>query len=150
MNMTVDSASYLTGARRNTQISTAEKQAQKAPASDIGRTQESRVSASLDQVNMGEDGVAVTQVSRQQGAEPSAAKKRSAALQRDTVEISEEGRAASAKLQAQTAEAAPAEEETPYEVEDLSEYTDTELKQMYYNGEITLQEYEDETGETLE
>ena len=66
------------------------------------------------------------------------------------MEISEEGRAASAKLQAQTAEAAPAEEETPYEVEDLSEYTDTELKQMYYNGEITLQEYEDETGETLE
>lgn len=150
MSMTVDSASYLTGARRNTQISTAEKQAQKAPASDTGRTQESRVSASLDQVDLGADGIAVTQVSRQQGAEPSAAEKRSAAPQRDTVEISEEGRAASAKLQAQTAKAAPAEEETPYEVEDLSEYTDTELKQMYYNGEITLQEYEDETGETLE
>lgn len=36
------------------------------------------------------------------------------------------------------------------EVEDLSLYTDSELKQMYYKGEITLQEYQDETGETLD
>ena len=30
------------------------------------------------------------------------------------------------------------------------QYTNSELKQMYYKGEITRQEYEDETGETLE
>ena len=42
-----------------------------------------------------------------------------------------------------------ASEEIEYQVEDLSEYTDTELKQMYYRGEITLQEYEDETGEII-
>lgn len=43
-----------------------------------------------------------------------------------------------------------AAEVEPYEAEDLSEYTDTELRQMYYSGEITRQEYMDETGETLE
>ena len=145
MNMTVDSASYLTGARRNTQISTAEKQAQKAPASDIGRTQESRVSASLDQVNMGEDGVAVTQVSRQQGAEQSAGQRKSTAPSKDTVEISAEGRDACA--QQEQADGAGAYR---YEAEDLSEYTDTELRQMYRRGEITRQEYEDETGETVD
>ena len=37
-----------------------------------------------------------------------------------------------------------------YETEDLSEYTDSELKQMYYKGEITRQEYEDETGTALD
>lgn len=63
----------------------------------------------------------------------------------DTVEISAEGRAAGARLQEQTADAAE-----QYEAENLSEYTDTELKQMYYKGEITRQEYEDETGEALE
>ena len=67
----------------------------------------------------------------------------------DTVEISEEGRAAGARLQERQTEPAAAEAER-YEVEDLSEYTDTELRQMYYKGEITRQEYEDETGETLE
>lgn len=45
---------------------------------------------------------------------------------------------------------AAAAEKYQYEAEDLSEYTDTELKQMYYNGEITRREYEAETGETLE
>lgn len=35
------------------------------------------------------------------------------------------------------------------ETEDLSQYTDTELKLMYYNGDITRQDYEDETGEKL-
>lgn len=43
----------------------------------------------------------------------------------------------------------PAEVER-YEAENLSEYTDSELKQMYYKGEITRQEYEDETSEALE
>ena len=63
----------------------------------------------------------------------------------DTVEISAEGRAASTKLQKQSAAAAE-----QYELEDLSQYTDTELKQMYYKGEITRQEYEGETGILLE
>lgn len=61
------------------------------------------------------------------------------------MEISAEGRAANAQGQ----QAAGAEMEQ-YEAEDLSEYTDSELKQMYYKGEITRQEYEDETGEALE
>ena len=37
-----------------------------------------------------------------------------------------------------------------HETEDLAEYTDAELKQLYYKGEITRQEYIDETGDTLE
>lgn len=145
MSMTVDNVSYLTGARQNTHVSTAEKQEQKEVGPDAGKIQQSGVSASLDQVNMGEDGIAVTEVSRQQGAEQSAAQKRPAAPSRDTVEISAEGRAAS--TQGQQTEAANIGQ---YEIEDLSEYTDSELKQMYYKGEITRQEYEDETGETLE
>lgn len=96
---------------------------------------------------MGEDGIAVTEVGRQQGAEQSAARKQPAAPGRDIVEISAEGRAASSKAQDRQTEAASAER---YEAEDLSEYTDNELKQMYYRGEITRQEYEDETGEALE
>lgn len=74
--------------------------------------------------------------------------------QMDTVVISEEGRRAYSKMSKQEGGVNElqdtASEETEYEVEDLSEYTDTELKQMYYQGEITLQEYEDETGETME
>lgn len=145
MGMTVDNVSYLTGMRQNTRVSAAEKQEQKGAEADVGKIQQSGVSASLDQVNMGEDGAAVTQVSRQQGAEQSAGQKRPAAPSRDTVEISAEGRAANAQGQ----QAAGAEMEQ-YEAEDLSEYTDSELKQMYYKGEITRREYEDETGEALE
>lgn len=66
----------------------------------------------------------------------------------DTVEISDEGRAASARLQSQEETAVTEWEES--EAASLSDYTDSELKQMYYKGEITLQEYEDGTGETLE
>lgn len=145
MGMTVDNVSYLTGMRQNTRVSTADKQEQKGAEADVGKIQQSGVSASLDQVNMGEDGAAVTEVSRQQGAEQPAGQKRPAAPSRDTVEISAEGSAANAQDQ----QAAGAEMEQ-YEAEDLSEYTDSELKQMYYKGEITRQEYEDETGEALE
>lgn len=145
MGMTVDNVSYLTGMRQNTRVSAAEKQEQKGTEADVGKIQQSGVSASLDQVNMGEDGAAVTEVSRQQGAEQSAAQKQPTAPHRDTVEISAEGRAAS--TQGQQAAGAKMEQ---YEAEDLSEYTDSELKQMYYKGEITRQEYEDETGEALE
>lgn len=149
MGMTVDNVSYLTGMRQNTRISIAERQEQKGAEAEVGKTQQSTVSASLDQVNMGQDGIAVTEISRQQGAEQSAAQKQSAAPHTDTVEISEEGRAASVQMQVQqTGTEAAAAETEQYEAEDLSEYTDTELKQMYYKGEITRQEYEDETGET--
>ena len=151
MSMTADNVSYLTGMRQNTRISTAEKQEQKGAEADVGKTQQSSVSASLDQVNMGEDGIAVNEVSRQQGSEQSAAKKQyTASPAADTLEISEDGRAASVKLQEQKAARPEMEQTDQYEAEDLSEYTDTELKQMYYKGEITRQEYEDETGETLE
>ena len=145
MGMTVDNVSYLTGMRQNTRVSAAEKQEQKGTEADVGKIQQSGVSASLDQVNMGEDGAAVTEVSRQQGAEQSVTQKHPPAPRMDTVEISEEGRATSAQGQ-QTAETKIEQ----YEAEDLSEYTDSELKQMYYKGEITRQEYEDETGEALE
>lgn len=148
--MTVDNVSYLTGMRQNTRISTAEKQEQKSVTADVGKTQQSSVSASLDQVNMGKEGIAVTEVSRQQGAEQSTAQKRPSAPRMDTVEISAEGKAASAQLQSQQTEAETAAAEAEqYQTEDLSEYTDTELKQMYCKGEITRQKYEDETGETL-
>ena len=148
MSMTISAANYFSNIHQNTRTSGEEKQEQKGATADVGKTQQSSVSASLDQVNMGQDGVAITEVSRQQGAEQSATQKQPAAPRMDTVEISEEGRTASAKLQEQQPETAAAEVEQ-YEAEDLSEYTDTELKQMYYKGDITRQEYENETGETL-
>ena len=148
MSMTISAANYFSNIHQNARTTGEEKQEQKGATADVGKTQQSSVSASLDQVNMGQDGVAITEVSRQQGTEQSTAQKRSAAPRMDTIEISEEGRAASAQLQGQQPETAAAEVEQ-YEAEDLSEYTDTELKQMYYKGEITRQEYMDETGETL-
>lgn len=84
------------------------------------------------------------------------------AVRTDTVMISEEGRQASIQMRQQSVSVDSSSnntiqqlqedtsEETEYQTEDLSEYTDTELKQMYYRGEITLQEYEDETGEIIE
>ena len=146
MSITVDNVSYLTGMRQNTRTSTAEKQEQNEAAADVGKTQRSAVSASLDEVNMGREGIAITEVSRQQGAEQSATQ--TATPHTDTVEISEKGRAASAQMQSQQT-GTEAAEVVQYEAEDLSEYTDTELKLMYYRGEITRQEYEDETGGTL-
>ena len=149
MSMTISAANYFSNIHQNTHTSGEEKQEQKGAAADVGKTQQSSVSASLYQVNMGQEGVAITEVSRQQGAEQSATQKQPAAPRMDTVEISEEGRAASAQLQGQQTETAAAEVEQ-YEAEDLSKYSDTELRQMYYKGEITRREYEDETGETLE
>lgn len=83
---------------------------------------------------MGEDGIAITEGSRQQGTEQTAAKY--SAPRMDRVEISAEGQVASAKFTAQQSEM---DAEEAYEVEDLSKHTNTELKQMYYNGEVTLQ-----------
>ena len=150
MSMTISAANYFSNIHQNTRTSGEEKQEQKGATADVGKTQQSSVSASLDQVNMGQDRVAITEVSRQQGAEQSATQKQPAAPRMDTVEISEEGRAISAQLQGQQTETETAVAEVEqYEAENLSEYTDTELKQMYYKGEITRQEYMDETGETL-
>lgn len=145
MSMTISAANYLNSTYQNTRTAVTEKPRQKDSASEAGKTQQSNVSASLDQVNMGQDGIAVTEVSRQQGIDQATAQKQSLAPPMDSVEISEEGRAASVQMQSQhnAAETAAAEE-------DLSEYTDTELRQMYYKGEITRQEYEDETGKALE
>ena len=149
MSMTISAANYLGNSYQDTRTAGEERQEQTGPTADVGKTRRSTVSASLDQANMGRDGIAVTEVSRRQEAERSAPREQSTAPYVDTVEISEEGRAAGARLQERQAEPAGAEAER-YEVEDLSEYTDTELRQMYYKGEITRQEYEDETGETLE
>ena len=145
--MSISAVNYLSNTHQSARTTGEEKREQKEAASDIGKAQESSVSASLDQVNMGQDGIAVTEVSRQQGAEQSATQKGSAAPRTDTVEISAEGRAANAQAQERTSDTSAVEQ---YEAKDLSEYTNTELRQMYYKGEITRQEYEDETGETLE
>lgn len=147
MSMTVNSAGYMNGITPNEQLSAAQKQ-EKAPA-EAEKIQQKAASSRPDRVISEENETAVSQVSHQQKAEQSTGKKQPASLRVDTVEISEEGRAASARFQAQRAEKAPVEE-IKYETEDLSEYTNSELKQMYYRGDITRQEYEDETGEVLE
>ena len=147
MSMSISAVNYLSNTHQSARTTGEEKREQKEAASDIGKAQQSSVSASLDQVNMGQDGIAVTEVSRQQGAEQSTTQKGSAAPRTDTVEISAEGRAANAQTQERTSDTSAVEQ---YEAEDLSEYTNTELRQMYYKGEITRQEYEEETGETLD
>lgn len=141
MSMTISAANYLGSTRQNDPIRFPEDR--KDSGAEAGKTEQTGGSASCDQLNLGEDGVAIAQVSRQQGAEQSTGQRRSPG--RDTVEISAEGQAACAKR-----EQAASAEAYPYKAEDLSEYTDTELKQMYRRGEITRQEYEDETGETVE
>lgn len=149
MSMTINASSYLSSIQQNTRAYGEEKHEQKGVTAEVGKTQQSSVSASLDQVNMGEDGIAVNEVSRQQGTAAPTSQKQPASPRMDTVEISAEGKAASARHRKEQPETDTAEA-YEYEAEDLSEYTDTELKQMYYKGEITRQEYEDETGETLE
>lgn len=149
MSMTISAANYLNSTHQNIQAVAPERTEQKGGVPEVGKTERSGQSASLDQVNMGEEGIAITEVRRQQGAEQTNPQKQPSPPRMDTVEISEEGKAASAKLQEQQTPVAAAEG-YQYEEEDLSQYTDTELKLMYYNGDITLQEYEDETGETLE
>lgn len=145
MSMTISAANDSGSTRRNSQISFSEKHEPKDSGTKAGKTEQTGGSARYDQVNLGEDGVAVAQVSRQQGAEQSAGQRKSTAPSKDTVEISAEGQAACAKQE--QAENAGAYQ---YEAEDLSKYTDTELKQMYRKGEITRQEYEEETGETVD
>ena len=148
MSMTINTASYADSRFQNLRTGVQKKNEQE-DSSEVGKTQESSVSASLDQINTGKDGIAVTEVSRQQGAEQTGSQKSSGSPHFDTVEISAEGKAISAQLQTQKTEESAAQE-YQYEDEDLSEYTDKELEQMYYRGEITRQEYEEETGEVLE
>jgi len=147
MSMTINN--HLSNSIQDTRATSAEKLGQKGKTAEVGKTQESSISASLDQVNMGEDGVAITEVSRQRRPEKPEAQKHPAVPHTDRVEISAEGQAASAKRQKQQADTEAAEGER-YKTEDLSAYTATELKQMYYRGEITRQEYEEETGKMLE
>ena len=145
MSMTISAANYWGSMRQNSQISFSEKHEPKDSGVEAGKTEQTGDSARYDQVNLGEDGVAVAQVSRQQGTEQSAGQRKSTVPSRDTVEISAEGQATCAEQ-----EQADCTEAYQYGAEDLSEYTDTELKQMYRKGEITRQEYEDETGETVD
>lgn len=161
MSMSISATNYLSTDLQKDRITEMEEK-----AAGTGKARQSAASAVPDQVNLGEDGVAVNQVSRLQAAGHTARQTQQTAPRTDIVEISEEGKAASAQLAAQaqqakqtqqtdsataaanSTETEEAAEEESY-TEDLSEYTDTELKLMYYAGEITLQEYEDETGETL-
>ena len=71
MSMTISAANYFSNIHQNARTTDEEKQEQKGATADVGKTQQSSVSASLDQVNMGQDGVAITEVSRQQGVEQS-------------------------------------------------------------------------------
>lgn len=147
MSMTINSVGYMNGITPSEQFSAAQKQ-EKAPT-EAEKIQQKADSSRPDRITSKENGTAISQVDHQQKAEPGTGQKQPTSFRMDTVEISEEGKAASARLQAQQTETAPVEE-TTYEIEDLSEYTDNELKQMYYRGEITRQEYEDETDEVLE
>lgn len=132
-------------------VSASEKSNKKKTASNVGKAREIATSDSVNKADMGQDGIAVAAVGRRQKAERPDVQKQPAVPPMDTVEISEEGRAASAQTQNRQAETkAAAAEAEQYEGEDLSEYADAELKQMYYKGEITRQEYEDETGEKLD
>lgn len=148
MSMTVNTATYANSRFQNVRTGALKKDDQQNQ-SEAGKTQKSSVSASLDQINMGEDGITITAVNRQQGTEQTASQNSQTSPRMDTVEISAEGKAVSTQLQAQKSDES-AVQAYEYEAEDLSEYTDSELKLMYYRGEITLQEYEDETGEALE
>lgn len=161
MSMSISATNYLSTDLQKDRITEMEEK-----AAESGKARQSTASAMPDQVNLGEDGIAVNQVGRLQAAGQTVPQTQQTAPRTDIVEISEEGKAASAQLAAQaqqtqqthqtdTASAAVNSAETNEAAEesyteDLSEYTDTELKLMYYAGEITLQEYEDETGETLE
>lgn len=147
MSMSINVSNYLNSSYQNGLFTSAEKESQKSVETRSTKEEQSTVSADLDKISLGEEGIAVNEVSRQRGSAQTAARQQPA--RRDTVEISDEGRAASAKLQSQTETAASVALQGSG-TESLSDYTDSELKQMYYKGEITLQEYEDETGETLE
>lgn len=136
MSMTVNSTSY----------ADIRFKGMKTDEQDNG-SKESSLSSS--KISTSKEGAAVTEVSGQQDVEQTGSPVSLSSSRVDTVEISEEGKAFSAQIQAQKSNESTAQEHQ-YEAEGLSAYTNSELKSMYYRGEITLQEYEDETGETLE
>ena len=135
--MITNAASYLNSTYQDKNSFREEQQEPKGVSADAS-TQQSGASVTVDQAV-----IAVNEASRQQEANSSTTQQQSASPRMDTLEISEKGRT---KLQESRNRAAEAEQ---YEAENLSEYTDAELKQMYYKGEITRQEYEDEVGKTL-
>lgn len=178
MSMSIYAMNYYNDSLQNKQNG-AKSMTEKTKETDMkqGELQENWGAAQLTQEKYREDGT-VSMVQRMQGTDtylqikdgqPNSSENVSGeamysdAVRTDTITISEEGRQASNQIRRQSKNAdslsdnstvqqlqEETSEETEYQVEDLSEYTDTELKQMYYRGEITLQEYEDETGEIIE
>lgn len=147
MSMTVNTVgSYTNGIVTSEQLPAARKQ-ENSPK-ETEKIEQNPVSSRPNRIIYEEDGASVSMIGQKQGTEQTAVPIKTAAPRTDTVEISEEGKAASDRFQAQRIKANMVEE-TAYEEDDLSKYTDSELKQMYYTGDITLQEYEDETGEKL-
>lgn len=148
MSMVISASNYLNAAYQSKKPDSKENEITKDALPQVGKIKQSATSASLDQINLGEDGIAVAEVNRQQGTEQTDTRRQIAHM--DTVEISAEGLAACDAIQEQKSAASETSAVEEYQAEDLSEYTASELKQMYYQGKITLREYEDETGETLE
>lgn len=147
MSMTVNTANgYTSEIVSSEQLSAIKKQ--ESNPKEAENLEQKPVSSRPNRIIYEEDGASVSIIGQKQGTEQTVVPLKAAAPRTDTVEISEEGRAASARFQAQRIKA-DSVEETAYEEDDLSKYTDSELKQMYYSGDITLQEYEDETGEKL-
>lgn len=147
MSTTVNTVgSYTNGIVASEQLPTTKMQEDNPK--EIEKVEQKSVSSQPNRIIYEEDRASVSITGQKQRAEQTAVPMKTAAPRTDTVEISEEGRAASARFQAQRAKTDTAEK-AAYEGEDLSEYTDSELKLMYYNGDITLQEYEDETGKKI-
>lgn len=147
MSMAVDTVGgYTSRIVPNEQLLATRKQ--ESSQKEAEKTEQKPVSSRPGQIIYEEDGASVSIIEQKQGAKQTAVPMNATAPHTDTVEISEEGRAASARFQAQRAKTDTAEK-TTYETEDLSEYTDSELKLMYYSSDITLQEYEDETGKKI-
>lgn len=144
--MIIDTANYL----NSTMLQMTQKNEAKNSGSELGKTQQNGTSSSLDQINLGEDGIAIAEVERTQESGQTGVQARSAAPRMDTVEISAEGLAALSRSESASSADSVEADTYEYEAEDLSEYTDSELKQMYYRGDITPQEYEEQTGETLD
>lgn len=174
MSMSIYAMNYYNNSLHNKQNDT-KSMTEKTKETDMkqGELQENWGAAQLTQEKYREDGT-VSMVQRMQGTDaylqikdgqPNSSENVSGevmysdTIRTDTITISEEGRLASNQMHQQsksvdslsnnnTVQQSQKEtsKETKNQAEDLSEYTDTELKQMYYRGEITLQEYEDETG----
>lgn len=69
MSMTISGANYASSVYQNTKISDTEKQEKKEGMEKGEKTRQSSTSASMDRVDLGETGIAISDVSRMQGAE---------------------------------------------------------------------------------